>query len=609
MNTKEDIKNRMIKNAALMWGVPANEIETSFDPIIGLLIAACASEIEKIAGEVNGSQSRITEKLVELMTPGAMNGPSPAHAILYADPIEEFTTVLPEYLFAYRKKLTDNLTSVKYKDLHFSPTKKFNLVNANVRFIATGNKLVENLENKKNQKLTIDLKGSQLNDSALYLGISSTLKVLDFNNISFYFELKGVGNEDLFYHHLRNVICSSENATLNMVAGLMNSNDDNSDVLNQIFNKVSDKTNGISEQIIRRYQKHYLTLQSDLHNVIEKSSFSELENTLEVNDIKYDGAIRWLKIEFSSVISNAVLKNVNCSLNAFPVLNRSLTSFSYALKEFINILPIRTEDLLFDIKSIENIEGQIYSERSKNDSKSEKGTFLLRKNSVAKLDSRKAKEYIIHLIELLKDESASFSFMNNDFLRSNLNTLNQVISLLEKKVSEASNTVDHTNYLSLKPFGAKEHLLVEYWTTNGELANDIKPGSELSNYKGMGIKPRSSFLITTTRGGKDELTTQDCLNSSKRSLLSNDRLVTKEDVKTVCRELYGDKIKKVEIRRSYMKAIDLKKGFIPCMEILLTPNQQSKVEDAEWDSIGSNLLYFLEKNTRDILPYKLRLVG
>ena len=609
MNTKEDIKNRMIKNAALMWGVPANEIETSFDPIIGLLIAACASEIEKIAGEVNGSQSRITEKLVELMTPEAMNGPSPAHAILYADPIEEFTTVLPEYLFAYRKKLTDNLTSVKYKDLHFSPTKKFNLVNANVRFIATGNKLVENLENKKNQKLTIDLKGSQLNDSALYLGISSTLKVLDFNNISFYFELKGVGNEDLFYHHLRNVICSSENATLNMVAGLMNSNDDNSDVLNQIFNKVSDKTNGISEQIIRRYQKHYLTLQSDLHNVIEKSSFSELENTLEVNDIKYDGAIRWLKIEFSSVISNAVLKNVNCSLNAFPVLNRSLTSFSYALKEFINILPIRTEDLLFDIKSIENIEGQIYSERSKNDSKSEKGTFLLRKNSVAKLDSRKAKEYIIHLIELLKDESASFSFMNNDFLRVNLNTLNQVISLLEKKVSEASNTVDHTNYLSLKPFRAKEHLLVEYWTTNGEMANDIKPGSELNNYKGVGIRPRSSFLITTTRGGKDELTTQDRLNSSKRSLLSNDRLVTKEDVKTVCRELYGDKIKKVEIRRSYMKAIDLKKGLIPCMEILLTPNQQSKVEDAEWDSIGSNLLYFLEKNTRDILPYKLRLVG
>ena len=59
-NTKEQIRNRMIKNAANMWDVPANEIETSFDPIVDLLLSACASEIAKIAGEVDESQTRIT---------------------------------------------------------------------------------------------------------------------------------------------------------------------------------------------------------------------------------------------------------------------------------------------------------------------------------------------------------------------------------------------------------------------------------------------------------------------------------------------------------------------------------------------------------------------
>ena len=46
--TSEVIKNRMIKRAAALWGVPANEIEISFDPVVTLLLGACASEIEKI---------------------------------------------------------------------------------------------------------------------------------------------------------------------------------------------------------------------------------------------------------------------------------------------------------------------------------------------------------------------------------------------------------------------------------------------------------------------------------------------------------------------------------------------------------------------------------
>ena len=56
-NTKEQIKNRMIKKAASLWGVSPNEIEMSFDPIVSMLISACAFEIEKIAAEVDDSQT------------------------------------------------------------------------------------------------------------------------------------------------------------------------------------------------------------------------------------------------------------------------------------------------------------------------------------------------------------------------------------------------------------------------------------------------------------------------------------------------------------------------------------------------------------------------
>jgi len=38
VENKTQVKNRMIKKAASLWGVQPNEIESTFDPIVTLLI-------------------------------------------------------------------------------------------------------------------------------------------------------------------------------------------------------------------------------------------------------------------------------------------------------------------------------------------------------------------------------------------------------------------------------------------------------------------------------------------------------------------------------------------------------------------------------------------
>jgi len=53
--TKTEIKNRMIKKAAELWGVSPYDIESSFDPVVSLLMGACASELAKISNELTGS--------------------------------------------------------------------------------------------------------------------------------------------------------------------------------------------------------------------------------------------------------------------------------------------------------------------------------------------------------------------------------------------------------------------------------------------------------------------------------------------------------------------------------------------------------------------------
>src|SRR5690606_10196785 len=161
----------------------------------------------------------------------------------------------------------------------------------------------------------------------------------------------------------------------------------------------------------------------------------ELSTLIYDNKIKIEEGVAWIKIVFPRVVNTSMLETVFTSLNAVPVINRKLNSFTYQLKEFIDIIPITTEDLFLDLKTLTNTSGKSYKLHSKDDSSKQKGTFIVRADNVGKLDHRKAKEYVTHLIELLKDESASFSFFNNDFLFKNLKNLNQLIALLENKVS------------------------------------------------------------------------------------------------------------------------------------------------------------------------------
>lgn len=608
-DTKEQIKNRMIKKAASMWGVPANEIEMSFDPIVALLISACASEMEKISNEVQHSQTRITEKLIQLMTPETVTGPKPSHGILKAFPTDDSAEVLEEFMFLFRKTIPNDKTSLKYKDIFFSPAQKTKLVDAHITHLACDNAIFTFDELKQKEIIFEEKNKGSLPSSTIYLGISSDVKELNLKDVSLYFELLDIDNKALFYHHLRNAKWQSEQGTFKTIDGYYNSLDTNTTSLESIFKTVSNKAAIISQQVIKNYRKHFITLRPVKNQEkFTESSFEELDTFITKNKVKVDKTIRWIKISFPRIISNETLKKCYVTLNSFPVINRELHTASYSIKEFINILPIKTDELFFDIQSIANTNGKMYSARSKDNSDDEKGTFVIRNDNVGKLDQRKAREYVIHLIELLKDESASFSFLNNDFLNSNLKGLNQMLAVLEKKVSESNEESMQTNYVFLSPFKPNESVLVEYWTTHGDIANNIKMGSVLSCYKGIGIASSENHLITTTHGGKDDLSMKDRLNAYRRSLLSRDRIVTKQDVLALCKEMYGNKIENCDVSKAFSAGLGVNAGVVQCLEIALYPNNQVQTSTEEWESLNNNLLLYLKKNSTNVFPYKIKIV-
>ena len=603
----EHIKNRMVKKAASIWGVAANEIETSFDPVISLLISACASEILKIEAELNESQNRVTEKLVQLMTPETAIGSKPAHAILYANTVDKSVTVKPEYQFYYKKRTEDKKATQKLKNIFFSSIQDFKLVNADVKYMACGNTCTFFEDKKEKQLLTKASAQNELPPSTIYIGIETSLDTLSLQDVSFYFELDDVENKEIFYHYLKHSKWYVNDKEIAISEGFYNSDKLSKLKIQSIFKEVSRNTLNINSQTLNYYKKHFISVNSKRN--ICKSSYNDLNDFIDVNKIEIQPNITWIKVEFPRVLNNSVLQKIFCSINAFPVLNREINSFSYQIRNYINILPIKTEDYFLDVKSIVNTNGEVYLPKLQDVLNTGKGNYTVRGNNIGKLDQRSSKEYLTHLIELLKDESASFSFLNNDFLHGNLKNLNQLISLLEKKVASSTNTLTETNYITLEPYSKKENLLVDYWTTNGEEANNIKSGSAIEIYKAIGIKQKGSYLMTTTFDGKNSLNMDERLNSYRRSLLSRDRIVTKEDIKALCYELYNDKIIGVEINKGYTNNIDLHKGITQCIEIELHPNKKIKLEQNEWDSLNSNLLLFLEKKSVNIFPYKIKILN
>ncbi len=607
IENKVQIKNRMIKKAASLWGVSPNEIESSFDPVVSLLIGACASEIEKISREIDNSQTRITERLIQLMTPETLYGVKPAHGIIYAEPIEKMTEIGPEHLLYYKKRIKTKNASTELQNIYFSPVQKNKLIDASVDIMVCGNQ-IHHLEGKRKSANELSFsKGSSLPPSTLYLGIKSEYNKIDLKDISLYFELMDVQENELFYHHLKNAQFYIDGKSMDTFSGYFNSSVSKKIHLESIFDHKSNKTRNIEEQVNKLYKKHYVSVKSPISLSSKDELPEDFSNFINLKDHEELKDFMWIKIVFPRIIGDQVLDNVFCSFNAFPALNRKWESVSYQLKDYIDIVPLRTQELFLDIKTITNTSGKAYRLRENDSSIDPKGTYVVRKDNVSKLDSRKAREYLMHLIELLKDESASFSFYGNDFLQSNINELNQNISLLEKKISDIRESSDETNYISVKPYKKKDTLLIEYWTTNGEEANQIKPGSSLHIYHGSDLKQKGSMLLTATFQGKDNLGMEERLAAYRRALLSRNRIVTKEDVRALCYELCSNKITEVEVSKGFMTDVRVAKGVIPCMEIMLFENKQVSTSVIEWDSLKSNILSILEEQSLNVFPYKIRI--
>ncbi|MDX8340115.1 hypothetical protein SLH46_13030 [Draconibacterium sp. IB214405] len=608
--SKEKISSRMLKNASRIWGFQDTQSESAFDPVVGLILGALANELAKISTDIHTVESRILEKLVELLTPGPIAGPSPAHSIVQARSYEADQYIDQNYQFYLNKRYAlRGEHKTNEKPVFFSPTGRFRVFDGQVKYLVSAAKMYQFNERLEKEVVAMANQANALKVSEFWLGVELNSALESLEDLSLFFDLRNEVYKRSFYESVSKANWSINGKTIPFKQGMPIQNSE-ADTLSNLLLMEQDVSTKTIKHISRYYHKQFQTINGPVLNQFKKYEYGvpdEFYNWFNNSVVqKMDNDLLWFKVEFPQVLPADVVDDLFCAINCFPVLNRHLEEFTQSARNYINILPLLTDDVFFDIKAVSSSNGRQFTRKSFsgiNDIEEE--TYILRNGGVGRFDSRDAAEVINYLLELLRDESAAFSIIGADMITTELKELSQTITRLESRLKESQVLKRNIPYLLLKSVAEDDTIFVEFWTTNGSFANKIKAGEYLFVYDGGGLSPDSLVLVTPTVGGRESLDAEDRIHAYRKAVLSHGRIVTKEDIRALCYEHFGKEIKHVEIKKGLETGQGTQSGFSQTLDIFVTlvaTSEEYAQEDLEF--MRKDFLLKLEEQSANVLPYR-----
>lgn len=612
LESREHIKTRMLKHAARMWGHTETQPESNFDPLVGLLLEACAAELEKVSSDIHASRSRVMERLVSLLSPETITGALPAHALANATPLENTAILDLDMQFYTRIKLSslNDDEEPLAKDIYFSPTNKYQLNKAAVQLMVIGNQLYKT---NGNQKEVIAMTSQAQPNDTVWLGIDNP--EVGLHHSSFYFDFRNEADKNLFYHQLPNAKWFFNDLPLAITSG---------------FEQVDTAKGGpvlsgssLSEGVLLRqqigitnqfYQPYFVTLSDPSGETICSDDFHSsriLEDFQgkEVDELK-SHSLRWIKIRFPEILSGTLLKDLVCIMNCFPVINRRLHEVNFRMQDIINVVPLQNEDLFLDLEKVQTDDNQPLTSGGDGLSEARSPVLLMRQGGIGRFDERDAADIIDYLLQLLRDESAAFAIMDNDFVNKEIKNLKQIMNKLDHRLNASQVQKGSIPYLVIQREQqvTKPNLTIQYSSTYGKLANHIKPGTRILPYNGSSFVSNNVILVSQSMGGRDKLSATEKVSAYKNALLSKDRLTSSEDIKAFCESEMGQKVKHIGIQKGVTFQPDAKRGYQKSIDIVITLKEEDHKSMAQSGELGywkAHLSHALEQKMMVWMPLKV----
>ncbi|MGN7809503.1 MULTISPECIES: type VI secretion system baseplate subunit TssF [Flavobacterium] len=606
---QDRIKDRVLKRAARSWGFSDVEMETSFDPVVSMMLNALSYELEKVAHELEDSKTRVVERVLEIMFPEVTAGVKPARAILHALPIENGMKVSLQNQMSASRRIHNiyNPLAPITKEIALSPTLEVKLSSAEIKYVAYERNLFE-ISNLFYKDAIRDYKHS-LPSGVVFLGIELTNpKVEEIEDLMLYIDIKNTHQKEMFHYYLKQMKCFQDDVQITVEEGynVPVNNIDIENIINRNYTHLSE----IMQEVNEFYFDNFYTLKGSLkHKSINE--YSEEYKYFEAVTNRNDNPIIWVKMIFPESLIPQILDNVSFTANCFPVINKKKHIINKTLGNFLSYIALETDNNIYlDVDTVIDGFNNHYEIKEFKDGVIEEGNAVLRTGGVSRFDSRSASELLQNVLDLLKDESSSFAGLGKDFMNSSLVEINQLLASVEQQARESSFSKNNDPYLMIKPKfdeSIGKSFSIHYWSTCAEEGNDIKAGTVLEAKDDMLFVSKESVLITNTVGGMNKQNNKDRILAYRNALLTRGRIVTFADIKAFGFNHFKSCITDIRIEKGTRKEISVKAGFSRTVDIHLQVNPVEKdyLSETEWDYLCDSFMKQLKNRSSNVFPYRI----
>jgi len=606
MLKKEQIKDRMLKTAARLWDIPEGEIETNFDPLILLLLEACAGELEHIGAGINASQSRLLDRLAELILPEVMLHAQPASCVVTGFPVDARATLDETVRFYTTQRIQQAGTAARNQDFYFTPVGRFLLLKAGLPYMKAGGRFFRFTGNGQKELVQDSYAGGYSNE--LWLAVSPDKSLESLQGLQLYFDLKGHSDAGAFYSSLHTAKAFINGTQVALSPGYCNGEQFELN-LEEALTEGYDYSRRIHRQVAGIYRNRFLHFPEALPAAGRQVPDEWLDLPEKALQALTAEAPVFIRIVLGRLFPQETLDRIQCSINAFPAVNRMLNTMNYRTDTWINIIPMQVQGSFLDLHHISSGTGR-YRISTAAGTRVEEGEAIVRSSGIGKTNSREVREIIGSLTEAIRDESAYFSRMSNDFVLARLREITRILARLEDQMQIARDKKEPMHYLLLKPRAAGESVTISYWTTNGPEAHTVKAGTALTAFNHTLTASRGAYLLTNATGGKSVVSESEKKYILQRQLLSGGKVISAEDARLLSYQLFGDRLKKAEVRKGLQPGNGAHQGFRRTIDIFLTlATQQSETAKEEVDYLCSELEYHLNLNASPVYPFRIVLCG
>ncbi|GAB3796460.1 hypothetical protein GCM10028819_14100 [Spirosoma humi] len=604
---RERVKARMLRRAADLWGYTETDLD-SFDPLVALLIEACAMEFERMAVEVGNTQTRLLDRLANVLHPEPAVARS-AFGIAQLRPVEPRATVSATTQLGHKRTAATRTDPAGATEMFFSPVGTYSVVDGAVRYIAT-TKALYRLDEATQKTAVVQRQGTPAVHTfqPLWLGLELSESVPSLEGLSFFFDWPADEGQVDYWSRLAQSSWWLAGQELRVQPGLPQQAPPAP--ARSPLDDVFDGMGNVEKRAALVYDRHFITITGA--PTFKSAGLQRQPYPTPVSQWFADRDLRilkeplwWIELRLPHTISTQALAGLSVGMNCFPVLNRRLHRITYRLQQNLNIIPLETDRYFLAMRDVRTSQNHpLTAIPLGNLSDMATDTYTVQ-YGVSRFDDRDARQTLINLQDLLHDESASFAALGEDFLTSVIRELNQALARLEAKVDQKTRKRDTIPYLIIKPKQPGDTVFIDYWTGEGEAANRLPVGSRLSPYADNSFRKDAGFLMTTTTGGRERPNESEKITQYKRALLTRNRVVTPEDARAVCHAELGAHLQSAQIERTFRVDPQPGNGFQRCIQISLKPSTTSAYTPNEWQQQARLLQHSLEQQSVSALPYQV----